>query len=219
MTAVQIPFDIPVREAFEAEDYLVTTSNKAAVDWIDRWPDWAGVHCMIVYGTSGSGKTHLSHVWQQRCGAVRLDIGNIGLPQTDQNLIIEDIDVALTDMALQENLFHLYNRQKEIGGSLMLTAGVHPQYWPLTLPDLRSRMLAAMAMELGPPDDEMLTAVIIKQFRDRQINISMDVVTYLLSRIERSFEAARGIVAKIDHLALSRKRKITIPLIRPLIGP
>ncbi|PCI32760.1 MAG: DNA replication protein [Alphaproteobacteria bacterium] len=217
MPPVQIPFDIPVRVAFEAEDYLVTASNEAAVQWIDRWPDWNTTHCTILYGTPGCGKTHLSHVWQHKSGARLVDLATVNLPGNACSLIIENVDVILEDPGMQEKLFHLYNWQKEKGGTLMLTADKHPKHWQLDLPDLRSRMLASMAIEIGPPDDDLLAAVIVKQFMDRQIMVPLEVVTYLMARIERSFEAARDIVAKIDQLALSQKRKITIPLVRHLL--
>lgn len=214
----QIPFDMPHREAFEAEDYLVTASNQAAVDRIDRWPDWTGSHCTIFYGAAGCGKTHLSHVWQHKSAARRIGTAQINFQDISGNLIIEDIDPISENPEAQETLFHLYNRQKEKGGFLMLTARRHPKYWQLGLPDLASRMLAAMAIEIGPPDDDLLAAVIIKQFMDRQITVPGEVVGYLLPRIERSFEGVRNIVADIDTLALTRKRKITIPLVRDLLN-
>ena len=217
MSAEQIPFDIPLREAFEAEDYLVTATNAAAVGWIDRWPDWGDSHCVILYGTAGCGKTHLSHVWQHKSGAARARLDQISFSESHDNLIVEDIDKDIQSPPFQEKLFHLYNWQKEKGGMLMLTARSHPNDWPLSLPDLSSRMLASMILEIGPPDDELLTAVIVKQFMDRQINVPIEVVQYLIPRIERSFEAARDIVSKIDILALVRKRKITVPLIRELL--
>ncbi|MCK5423836.1 MAG: hypothetical protein KAI89_00585 [Emcibacter sp.] len=217
MPPVQIPFDIPVRTAFEAEDYLVSPSNDAAVNWIDRWPDWGNGHCTILYGAKGCGKSHLSHVWQHKSGAVVGSLGKITLDKIPNNLIIEDVDNILDSREMQEQLFHLYNWQKEKGGTIMLTSAQHPKHWQLDLPDLRSRMLASMAIEIGPPDDELLAAVIIKQFDDRQITVSRDVITYLIPRIERSFEAARDIVGKIDNLALVQKRKITIPLVRDLL--
>lgn len=217
MTPAQIPFDIPVREAFEAEDYLVTKSNEAAVNWIDCWPDWGNSHCTILYGTAGCGKTHLSHVWQHKTGASPVNLENVVFHQVSPCLIIDNVDILLETPAMQERLFHLYNGQKENGGSLLLTAGKHPGHWPPGLPDLRSRMLASMAIEIGPPDDELLAAVIIKQFMDRQINVPLEVVNYLIPRMERSFEAARNMVIKIDNLALVLKRKITVPLVRNLL--
>ncbi|PCI43695.1 MAG: DNA replication protein [Alphaproteobacteria bacterium] len=217
MPPVQIPFDIPIREAFKAGDFFVTPSNEAAVNWLDRWPHWRNSHCTIVYGTAGCGKTHLSHVWQHKSGARPVNPGKFRRDELSSNLIIDDVDNILENPEMQEKLFHLYNWQKENGGTLMLTANKHPKHWPLDLPDLRSRMLASMTIEIGPPDDELLAAVIIKQFDDRQINVPAEVVTYLIARMERSFEAARDIVSRIDNLALAQKRKITIPLIRNLL--
>ncbi len=220
MAPIQIPFDIPVRQAFEAEDYLVTSSNEAAVHWLDRWPNWSQSHCVILYGMAGCGKTHLSHVWQDRAGAERLcmnDIDLSNLPILENSLIIEDIDSSVSQYEIQEKLFHIYNWQKEKGGYLLLTAQQHPKNWSMTLLDLRSRMSAAMAIEIGEPDDDLLAAIMVKQFSDRQINISQEVVHYLLLRIERSFEAVRHMVAQIDALSLTKKRKITIPLIRSLL--
>lgn len=220
MTAEQIPFDIPIREAFEAEDYLVTGSNKAAVDWVDRWPDWAMTHCSILYGTRGCGKTHLSHVWQYKTSAIRLttdliEVGN--LSTTPHCVIIEDVEKYIDTPEAQESLFHLYNWQKENNGFLLLTSLEHPKHWPLTLPDLKSRMLASMAIEISAPDDDLLAAVIVKQFSDRQLVVPKEVMAYLLLRMERSFEAARHMVMKIDQLSLSQKRKITVPLVRDLL--
>ena len=220
MASMQIPFDIPVRQAFEAEDYLVTSSNEAAVHWLDLWPNWSQSHCVILYGTAGCGKTHLSHVWQGRSGAERLNIDDIDLSNLaalKNSLIIEDVDGSVARAEIQEKLFHLYNWQKENGAYLLLTAQQHPKNWSMTLLDLSSRMSASMAIEIGSPDDDLLAAIMVKQFLDRQINISQEVVHYLLPRIERSFEAVRHMVAQIDTLSLTQKRKITIPLIRSLL--
>lgn len=220
MTPVQIPFDIPHREAFEAEDYLVATSNEQAVKWVDHWPEWGDSHCTILYGPTGCGKTHLSHVWQYKSKATVLDLHDIdvsALENLPSCIIIEDIDRTMETAGLQEKLFHLYNWQKQKKGFLLLTARSHPKLWMLSLSDLSSRMLASLAVEIGPPDDDLLAAIIVKLFADRQITVPAEVISFLILRIERSFEAARAIVSQIDHLALSQKRKITVPLIRKLL--
>ncbi len=217
---MQIPLDIPIREAFNVEDYLVTESNREAVQWIDRWPDWTETHCCILYGEAGCGKTHLSHVWQGKAKAVRGTLEQIdeeNLTELISCLIIEDVDQVISDLLLQKRLFHIYNWQKQNGGFLLLTAKAHPKFWQLDLPDIQSRMLASMAIEIGLPDDMLLTAVIMKQFTDRQIKVPMEVINFITVRLERSFEAARKIVNQIDNLSLSEKRKITIPLIRELL--
>lgn len=217
MSAVQIPFDLPVREAFDAEDFLVTESNKAAVYCLDGWPYPDGGHCMIFHGEKGCGKTHLTHVWQHKVKAKACHLSQIEPAEAPVHLIIEDVEEPLKEEAQQEKLFHLYNIQKQKHGTLMLTARTHPKQWQIALPDLKSRMLASLIVEIGPPDDELLTAVIIKQFMDRQIIIPAEVIAYIIPRIERSFAAAGDIVRRIDRLALSRKRKITIPLVREIL--
>lgn len=219
MAPIQLPLDIPHREAFEHEDFLVTLSNQQAVSWIDQWPDWPS-HCLILYGPSGCGKTHLSHVWEKASKAARFDLKSLDVenfPAQETAVILEDVEHSLRQDTFQERLFHLYNWQKEKGGYLLLTARQHPKHWGMTLPDLSSRMLASPTIDIGMLDDHLLTAIIVKQFSDRQINVSMEVIAFLLPRMERSFEAARDVVSAIDRLALSEKRKITVPLVRQVL--
>ena len=70
MTAAprQLILDLAHRQALGAEDFLVSRSNAAAVELIDRWPDWPHPASLVI-GTQGSGKTHLAHVWQLRSSA------------------------------------------------------------------------------------------------------------------------------------------------------
>jgi len=216
---IQLPLDLPHRAAYEHEDFLVAPSNWQAVSWIDQWPDWP-CHCVIIYGAAGCGKTHLSHVWEKAAEASRLTLQDINLadfPEQATAVIVENVEDLMGEAGFQEKLFHLYNWQKEKGGFLLLSAKRPPKLWGMTLPDLSSRMLASTAIEIGVPDDALLSAIMVKQFSDRQINISKDVIAFLLPRMERSFAAVRAMVRAIDSLALSEKRKITVPLVRQLL--
>lgn len=209
----QLALDIPFRAAYGGEDFLLADCNRDAVGWIDRWPDWPG-HVMILYGPAGSGKTHLCHVWQKVAGAVRLDLDGWDLLSEGHIFILDDVERVYGE---QEKLFHLYNWVREKQGFLLITARTHPKNWDLSLPDLRSRMMAVPAVEICAPDEGLLQALIIKQFADRQITIGQDVVNYLLLRMERSFEAARKLVEDIDQRALAEKKKITVPLARKVL--
>src|SRR5271156_5660648 len=68
----QYPLPLPHREAMEADDFMVTSSNREAAAWIERWPEWPA-HCLIIYGPSGSGKTHCALMWQRRSQALLFD--------------------------------------------------------------------------------------------------------------------------------------------------
>ena len=127
---------------------------------------------------------------------------------------MDDADSGLD----QTGLFHLINSLKEAGRTLLLTASAPPNLWPgLTLPDLRSRLLALPAVRIGPPDDAVMGAVLIKLFADRQLRVGTEVITYLLRHMERSHAAALEVVAAADHVSLASHRPITIPLIKEIL--
>lgn len=179
---------------------MMAPSNRNAVAWIDRWPDWPAP-ALILYGPPASGKTHLGAVWQQRT----------------KGLLIDDVEDWIGKKSREEDLFHLYNNAQEEKTGLLITALSPPQQWPYVLPDLASRLKAAPRVEIEPPDDSLLAAMLVKLFHDRQLSVTEDIIHYILPRIERSYTAARDLVAKADASALSDKRKITIPLLAALV--
>ena len=97
---------------------------------------------------------------------------------------------------------------------MLLTGRTPPARWSVVLPDLRSRLRAVQSVGIGAPDDDLFGAVLIKLFDERQLRVGEEVVLYLLARLERSFDAARGCVAALDQYSLAAGRNITVPLVR-----
>ncbi len=89
-----------------------------------------------------------------------------------------------------------------------------PTHWGLSLPDLKSRMQGTTVATLEEPDDTLLAVVLAKLFNDRQIMPHPDVIPYLVGRMNRSFDAARDIVERLDTLSLSEQRPLTRALAR-----
>jgi DnaA regulatory inactivator Hda len=218
----QLILGLPVAEAFAAEDFLSSVSNEEAVAWVERWPDWSGGHCLILYGPAGCGKTHLSHVWQHISGAEVLalnDLSSFDYTNAEQFVfIVEDVMDGLAGAQAQEDLLHLYNWVNEQGGYLLLTSGRHPKHWNLSLADLSSRMLAAGAVKIKEPDDQLLQAVTVKQFSDRQILLSEKVLSYIMKNTERSFSGIRMLVRAVDSISLSEKKKITVAIVKQALS-
>lgn len=214
----QLPLDLPHRPALGMEDFLVAECNRAAVACIDRWPDWPGP-LAVIFGPEGSGKTHLAHVWQVKSRAATVaDLSRIDPAALAPGfaLVIEDVQTPFGAEA-ERRFFHLYNLAAETGGSLLATSREPPARWNVALPDLASRLAASAQAAIGAPDDALLAAIIVKLFADRQVKIGEDLVTYLLARIERSFAAAREIVASLDRAALASGRKVSVALARAVL--
>jgi DnaA regulatory inactivator Hda len=214
----QMPLPLGHRTALGREDFLVAPSNEEAVAWLDRWPNWPAPALLLV-GPSGSGKSHLAHVFASRAGAEVIDLqpGEVLDPPTVLDrvsaLVIDDADRTVDDVTL----FHLYNLAKERQASLLLTCSQPPSRW-VELPDLRSRLMAAPLVSIGPPDDTVMGALLIKMFSDRQIKVSVEVISYLLRHMERSHAAARLVVEAADQRSLARQKPITVPLLRDLLA-
>lgn len=218
----QLILDLGHRTARGRADFLVSGSNAEAVEWIDRWPDWPS-RAFVIWGPPASGKTHLGHVWCERSGADLIRPEDVRTNQPadlrarNAFLFLDDAGGLAGNSDNEEALLHLYNYTLETEGTLLLAAGQAPAFWPIGLADLSSRMRALQGVGIAAPDDSLLAALLVKQFQDRQLRIGEDVVTYLLPRIERSFEAAARIVAAIDAAALERLRPITVPLVREVL--
>jgi len=209
----QLAIDLPIRPAFGRADFLVSECNAAALQWIERWPDWP-TPALVLYGPAGSGKSHLAEFWREHSGGVR--VSGDGLLRTDPSELAGRGAVALDDAARapEREFLHLYNCCAEAGARLLVVAREAPASWPIALPDLASRLRASPSVGIAPPDDRLLAAVLVKLFADRQVRVAPDVIGFLLRRMERSFAAAGALAERLDRLALGAGRPITIALAR-----
>ncbi len=220
--AQQIPLDLGFRHAFGRSDFHIGQSNRDAVGWIDRWPDWPAP-VLILQGPAASGKSHLSAVWRDISDAVLVKPDMLvsataeSIFSLGDALVLDGLDPWLGDRAAETTLFHLYNMLKEEQKTMMVTMRMASNRADFIIPDLASRFRAAPSVGIHEPDDLLLASVLIKLFSDRQLSASNDVISYLLPRMERSFAAARDIVKRADHKALSQKRGISVPLMRDVL--
>jgi chromosomal replication initiation ATPase DnaA len=217
MTDRQFVFDLPHQTAHTRADFIAAPANAAALGWIERWPEWPAA-AFALFGPTGAGKTHLAQIWRVRAGAAEIApeaLGNASLPDLLGEARAVLIDGA--DRAAEEPLLHLHNMLAERGGHLLIVTGEPPARWNINLADLRSRLVAAPAIGVAAPDEELIATLLVKLFADRRLAVPRDVVSFLTLRLERSFVAAQDAVARLDRAALAEHRSITVPLAREVL--
>lgn len=209
----QIPLSFDVTPSKGRDDLIVSRSIDGAIQVIDQWPNWPS-HLVVLAGPTGSGKSHIAHIWQQKSDAleVSLSAGTDNLVDAVKitPVLVENIDQLLATSQVDETkLFHMLNSAKEAGSFVLMTARSWPASWKVGLPDLASRIKAATIVEISEPDEQLLTQVIFKLFADRQVEIDEKTVNYLVMRMERSLAVASDIVEAMDELALSKKTSVS----------
>jgi chromosomal replication initiation ATPase DnaA len=210
--ANQLTFDLTLPSpTYARQDFVVAAGNREALAWIDRWPEWPAP-ALALSGPAGCGKTHLGRIWATRAQAAIVEGRDLDGKTVADLATLVDTSAALVveqaERAPERALFHLYNLMRERRGSLLLIAEHPPAHWRITLPDLASRLRAAPAVAVAPPDDDLLGSIILKQLADRQLHAGPGVVHYLVSHMERSADAARHVVAALDRRALIEGREI-----------
>lgn len=175
---------------------------------------------LLILGPPGSGKSHLGAIWAAMAGAgtrfaaslIAADIESLAAAGP---LLLEDADKTAEGEA---KLLHLLNLMRERGQALVLTAKTHPDRWGLRTADLLSRLRLAPTVEIGPPDDALIRAVLVKLLVERQLTVEAGVVSYIAMRLERSLEAARSFVDALDREALARHSRITRAIAADVLG-
>ena len=165
---------------------VVGNANAEALEACGHAADWP-FRTAIVFGPPRSGKSLLAR-W--------FVLSGFG----------EAVDDA--DQMDETALFHAWNRAQQSSQALLLTAtsGQSGAGWQIALPDLASRLGAALRLDIGVPDDAMLAELIAVHAQARCLALADEGLRYLASRCERSHEGAERLVATIDRLSLERKQ-------------
>ena len=214
----QLALALPHAERLTRDDFLEGPANEAGLALIDSWPDWPN-RIMLLVGPEGSGKSHLAAIWAELSGArstsaYALTADAVPGALATGALVVDDLKPQGFD---ERALFHLLNLARQDEACVLMTARIPPSAFEVELRDLRSRLRAVPVVTLLPPDDLLLRALIVKFCADRQLVVDESVVSYLTSRIERSYTAARQAIELLDTEALRLGRPVTRALAAELL--
>ena len=187
---------LPLSAAGTSGRIILGPSNQPVADAFARADGWP-FRTAILTGPSRSGKSLLAR-WFTDSGKG------------------EAIDNA--DRQPEAALFHRWNRAQEAGTALLLITSTPPGEWRVGLPDLASRLGSALLLEIDPPDDAMLAALVEEHAARRGLVLGEGASAWLLPRLERSHAAVEALVVTIDRLSLERKQPVTISLLRDALA-
>ncbi len=189
---------------FAAEDFCPAPSNAAAREWLlhpDRWNNGR----LVLWGEPGCGKTHLLHIWAQAHQAEIIGSAALqGLRRVTGPIALDDADLAPDPLAL----LHLLNSAAEAGQPALLAARLPPARMAYKLADLTSRLRAASAVEIRPPEDELLEQLLTRLAAARQLSLGIQVRNTLLLHLPRAPAFYREAVARLDRAGLDRGARI-----------
>ena len=185
-------FALPLGEGpgREPARIIVGPSNAHVLEGLSSPESWP-FRTAVMSGPPRSGKSLIARWFEQ----------------TGKGDVIDD-----ADSLPETDLFHRWNRAQESGTPLLLVAS--RRNWDISLPDLRSRIGAALHLVIGPPEDEEIAGLLEAQSEQRNLVLGESALTYLSLRTARSYAEIEALVAMIDRLSLERKQAPTLSIWR-----
>ena len=202
---------------FNYEDFYVSKSNFFAFQLIDKWPKWEK-NILNIYGERFSGKTHLIKIFKKKYQAHIVDENQLSDDsikelKLHENIILENFHNLMNERLLY-SLFNLVDQDNKY---LIINSVLPINEIKFELNDLNSRSKNCLFAKIDSPDDELIFALILKSFSDRQIVIEKKLIEYIVKRIDRSYNKISEFIYKIDELSLKKKKPINIKTIKEII--
>jgi len=221
---IQLPLGIGLRDSATFANFWPAANREALLALSEGEEQF-----VFLWGGAGCGKTHLLQaLCQQQAEQGRtvayLPLAEPGMvPQMLEGmeamdlLALDDLDAVAGQAEWEEALFHLYNRLRDAGVRLVVTASASPAALPVALPDLASRLSWGLTLQLSANDDAAKLAILQLRARNRGLELSEEVGNYLLKRCERDMESLIQLLERLDAASLQEQRRLTIPFVKTLL--
>ena len=213
----QLLLDFDHNIEFNEHDYYVSKSNYFAFNLIKNWPKWER-KILNISGDTFSGKTHLAKIFQDKSNALYLSHGDIDEDvfqkiKLNESIVIDDFEKIKNENLLY-SLFNLINQDNKY---LLILSNRTISKINYNLDDLNSRAKNCIFAQIENPDDDLIFAIIVKSFSDRQIKLEKKLLEFIIKRIERSYGKIYEFIYKVDELSLKKKKPINLKTIREIL--
>ena len=202
---------------FNYDDFYVTKSNYFAFQLIEKWPKWEK-NILNVYGEKFSGKTHLSNIFINKNKGIKVNENQISEEiykkfRLYENIIIDDFNNKC-DVKLMYSIFNLVDQSNKY----LIINSIEPNSETnFKLNDLKSRSKNCLFAKIDNPDDDLMFAIILKSFSDRQILIDKKLIDFIIKRVDRSYGKIADFIYKVDELSLKKKKAINLKIIKEIL--
>ena len=215
----QLVFKFPFKKKYYEQDFYVSSNNFSAYKLIEGWPNWPG-KWINVYGTKGSGKTHLSKILEKKIGKILIINENQITNKTLET--INELECLIIDN-FQNNinqnlLYSIFNQSKQLENYIVINSKIPINRIGISLKDLKSRINSFVYVGIDLPTDELLMVIISKYFSDKQIAPNPKLTEYIIKNVERSYEKMFKLLKDVDDLSLSTGKSININLIKKALN-
>jgi chromosomal replication initiation ATPase DnaA len=213
----QLLFELNHKKNFNEHDFYVSKSNFYAYNIIDKWPKWEK-KILNIFGEKFSGKTHLANIFKSKTNALLISANRIDEEifkkiKLFENIIIDDFEKNY-DEKLIYSIFNLADQDNKY---MLINSLIPINEIEFKLPDMISRSKNCLSAKIESPDDDLIFAIILKNFSDRQIKIEKKIIEFIINRIDRSYSKIYEFIYKIDELSLKKKKPINLKTIKEIL--
>tara|TARA_B100000029_G_scaffold38165_1_gene35849 strand:- start:3605 stop:4261 length:657 start_codon:yes stop_codon:yes gene_type:complete len=213
----QLLFKFNHKQNFNSDDFYVSKSNLFAFKILEKWPKWEK-NILNIVGENKSGKTYLSNIFKKRNKAKKITEKELNDEILKELKIYENIILDNFLGTCEERiLYSLFNLVDQDNKYLIINSIIPINEINFKLEDLKSRTKNCLIAKIDPPDDELIFALILKSFSDRQIIINKKLIDYVIKRIDRSYGKIFEFIYKVDELSLKKKKPIDLKTIKEII--
>ena len=213
----QLLLDFDHKIEFNEHDYYVSKSNYFAFNLIQNWTKWEK-KILNIYGDTFSGKTHLAKIFQNKSKALYLTNNDVNEEIFKKIKLSECIVIDDFEKIKNENLLYsLFNLIYQDNKYLLILSNRAISEIDYSLDDLNSRAKNCIFAQIENPDDDLIFAIIVKSFSDRQIKLEKKFLEYIIKRIERSYGKIYEFIYKVDELSLKKKKPVNLKTIKEIL--
>ena len=213
----QMLIDFGQKKNFNDHDYYVSKSNYFAFSIVNKWPKWEK-KILNICGEKFSGKTHLANIFKSKSNALLINQSEINDEIFKKIKLFESIIIDDFDNDFNEKLIYSIINLIDQDNKYLLINSIKPiNEIKFKLPDMLSRSKNCLIAKIENPDDELIFAIILKNFSDRQIIIEKKIIEFIINRIDRSYRKIYEFIYKIDELSLKKKKPINLKTIREIL--